>query len=238
MATRPNCSPRWGWTPRASSARWSSVSAAGRRRGSPPSATAAEHGGGSSPARRRERTQSGKVASLVRSCGLSPRSAARHDARPGTVPTMSHPTDSLHIPDTQSERDERRLAIQRVGIKDVRYPLTLRVAGAAQATTAAWDLDVALPAEQKGTHMSRFVAWLNDIAASDAPLDAERLATQLGAMLDRLHAIEGRIAARFTFFLKKRAPVSGVASLLDYQGRWIAERRDGRTALWAEVAVP
>src|SRR5512139_4223258 len=96
--------------------------------------------------------------------------------------SMNNLTDSLHIPDTQSERDERRLAIQRVGIKDVRYPLTLRVAGAAQATTAAWDLDVALPAEQKGTHMSRFVAWLNDIAASDAPLDAERLATQLGAM--------------------------------------------------------
>ena len=42
---------------------------------------------------------------------------------------MNHLTDALHIPDTQSERDERHLAIQRVGVKDVRYPLTLRVAG-------------------------------------------------------------------------------------------------------------
>jgi GTP cyclohydrolase I len=58
------------------------------------------------------------------------------------------------------------------------------------------------------------------------------------AMLDKLGARDGRIEAAFSFFLRKRAPVSGVSSLLDYQGRWIAETRDGVTALWAEVAVP
>ena len=46
---------------------------------------------------------------------------------------MTNLTDALHIPDTQSERDERHLAIQRVGIKDVRYPLQLKVAGAVQS---------------------------------------------------------------------------------------------------------
>jgi GTP cyclohydrolase IB len=148
---------------------------------------------------------------------------------------MSHPTEALHIPDTQSERDQRHLVIQRVGIKDVRYPLQLRVAGAVQATAALWDLDVMLPAEKKGTHMSRLVAWLD---ALDAPLDAPNLRVQLAAMLDKLQATEGRIEARFSFFLRKRAPVSGVQSLLDYQGRWIAETRGGQTAVWAEVAVP
>jgi GTP cyclohydrolase I len=151
---------------------------------------------------------------------------------------MTHPTQSLHIPDTQSERDERHLAIQRVGIKDVRYPLQLRVAGVVQATAALWDLDVALPAEKKGTHMSRFVAWLNDLAALDAPLDAPTLRQRLALMLDRLGAAEGRVEARFSFFLRKRAPVSGVHSLLDYQGRLIAETRDGNTSIWYEVAVP
>jgi GTP cyclohydrolase I len=57
-------------------------------------------------------------------------------------------------------------------------------------------------------------------------------------MLEKLHAEEGRIEAAFSFFLRKRAPVSGVQSLLDYQGRWIAETRDGVTSVWAEVAVP
>jgi GTP cyclohydrolase I len=144
--------------------------------------------------------------------------------------------EALHIPDTQSERDERRLVIQRVGVKDVRYPLQIQVAGAVQSTAAMWDLDVMLPAEQKGTHMSRFVAWLEGVAAM--PLTLATLREQLAGMLDRLHATEGRIEARFSFFLRKRAPVSGVQSLLDYQGRWIAETRGGTTSVWAEVGVP
>jgi len=148
---------------------------------------------------------------------------------------MTHPTQALHIPDTQSERDERHLAIARVGVKDVRYPLQLRVAGAVQTTAALWDLDVALPAEKKGTHMSRFVAWLDGL---DAPLDAATLRDKLGAMLTLLGASEGRIESRFSFFIRKRAPVSGVSSLMDYQGRFIAETRAGATTVWSEVAVP
>ncbi|MEN9631421.1 MAG: hypothetical protein RJA10_4649 [Pseudomonadota bacterium] len=150
-------------------------------------------------------------------------------------PLMTNLTDALHIPDTQSERDERHLVIQRVGVKDVRYPLQLRVAGAVQATAALWTLDVALPADQKGTHMSRFVAWLDE---NDQPFDLATLGRRHAQMLDKLHAVDGRIEASFSFFLKKRAPVSGVQSLLDYQGRWIAETRGGVTSLWAEVGVP
>lgn len=151
---------------------------------------------------------------------------------------MTNLTDALHIPDTQSERDERHLAIQRVGVRDVRYPLNLRVAGASQQTAARWALDVALPAEKKGTHMSRFVAWLDDLAGSGQALDASALRQRHAAMLDKLGADEGRIEAAFSFFLRKRAPVSGLSSLLDYQGRWIAETRGGVTRIHAEVAVP
>ena len=148
---------------------------------------------------------------------------------------MSNLKDALHIPDTQSERDERRLAIQRVGVRGVRYPMQLRLGAAELATVAEWDLDVALPAEQKGTHMSRFVAWLE---SQDKAIDAAELREQMGVMLHKLHASAGRIEARFPFFLRKRAPVSGVESLLEYQGRWIVEARDGAVAVWAEAVVP
>jgi GTP cyclohydrolase IB len=148
---------------------------------------------------------------------------------------MTNLKDALHIPDTQSARDERHLAIQHVGVKRVRYPMQLRIADAVVPTVAMWSLDVALPAEEKGTHMSRFVAWLD---ALDAPLDAATLRTQFAAMLEKLHATEGRIDAEFPFFLRKRAPVTGVQSLLEYQGRWIAEARQGTTTIWAEVVVP
>jgi GTP cyclohydrolase I len=151
---------------------------------------------------------------------------------------MTNLTDVLHIPDTQAARDERRIAIQRVGVKDVRYPLAVRIGGKPCHTAAAWDLDVALPADRKGTHMSRFVDWLNEVAAAEAPLGAAELRRALDALLQRLEANEGRVEARFDFFVRKRAPVSGVQSLLDYKGRWIAETRAGATALWAEVSVP
>ena len=148
---------------------------------------------------------------------------------------MDHLKEALHIPDTQSARDERHLAIQRVGVKSLRYPLQIRIGKTVQATVALWDLDVALPAEKKGTHMSRFVAWLD---AQSQPLDSGLLRSELAVMLEKLHATEGRIEAQFPFFLRKRAPVSGVESLLEYQGRWIGEMRDGSTTLWAEVVVP
>jgi GTP cyclohydrolase I len=148
---------------------------------------------------------------------------------------MSNLKDALHIPDTQSARDERHLAIQRVGVRGVRYPLELRIGTTLLPTVAEWDLDVALPAEKKGTHMSRFVAWLD---SQGAPLDAAALRRELGAMLLLLGAAEGRVEARFPFFLRKRAPVSGVESLLEYQGRLVGETRAGQTTVWVEVTVP
>jgi GTP cyclohydrolase I len=144
----------------------------------------------------------------------------------------------LHIPDTQSERDERHLAIQQVGVRELRYPLTVRIDGRAQGTAATWSLDVALPAERKGTHMSRFVAWLDALSQSGAALDASLLKTEFARMLELLHADEGRLEARFAFFIRKQAPVSGVSSLLDYQGAFIIECRAGITTLWLEAATP
>jgi GTP cyclohydrolase I len=148
---------------------------------------------------------------------------------------MSNLKDALHIPDTQSSPDARHLVIQRVGVKDVRWPMAIRIGHAVLPTIGQWDLDVALPAEQKGTHMSRFVAWLDAI---EGPIDAASLKSGFAAMLDRLNAKDGRIEARFPFFLRKRAPVSGVESLLEYQGRFIAESRDGVATLWQEALVP
>ncbi|HEV7577573.1 MAG TPA: GTP cyclohydrolase FolE2 [Caldimonas sp.] len=148
---------------------------------------------------------------------------------------MTNLIDALHIPDTQSAPDDRHLAIQRVGVRSVRYPLQLEIEGAVVPTVAEWALDVALPAEQKGTHMSRFVAWLDAI---DGPLDAATLRRQAARMLELLGAEAGRIEASFPFFLRKRAPVSGVESLLEYQGRFVVEAKRGESTVWVEVVVP
>ena len=149
---------------------------------------------------------------------------------------MTNLVDVLHIPDTQGARDDRELAIQRVGVRGVRYPLQLRIEDAVVPTVAEWAIDVALPAEQKGTHMSRFIAWLDAI---DVPLDVQALRREAGGMLALLGADAGRIEASFPFFLRKRAPVSGVESLLEYQGRFVVEMAPGQEAtVWLEVVVP
>ncbi len=161
----------------------------------------------------------------------------------------------LHIPDTQGSRDHRQLAIARVGIKDLSHPLQLRIgrvghpqAGDVAHTVARWAMDVALPADRKGTHMSRFIAWLQ---ALQAPLDAAELRLRMADMLERLEAREGRVEARFPFFLRKRAPVSALESLLEYEGGFIAEARHAPATsdavkasttapirIWARVVVP
>ncbi|MBH9552705.1 GTP cyclohydrolase FolE2 [Inhella gelatinilytica] len=148
------------------------------------------------------------------------------------------PTPLHHpIPDTQSERDERHLAIQQVGVKRVRFPLQLKLGAQMQGTVGEWSLDVALPAEKKGTHMSRFVAWLE--AGADLAFDAALLRARHVDMLNLLGAVSGRSEVSFTFFIKKRAPVSGIESRLDHQARWIVETdAQGHTRLWQEVAVP
>ena len=149
---------------------------------------------------------------------------------------MTNLIDVLHIPDTQGARDDRRLPIQRVGVRSVRYPLQLRIEDAVVPTVAEWAIDVALPAEQKGTHMSRFIAWLDAIAV---PLDVATLRREAERMLALLGADAGRIEASFPFFLRKRAPVSGVESLLEYQGRFVVDATTIREAtVWLEVVVP
>jgi GTP cyclohydrolase IB len=143
------------------------------------------------------------------------------------------------IADTQSGADDRQLAIGRVGVRGVRYPLQLRLDAATSThTVAEWELDVTLPAEKKGTHMSRLVAWLDDFHLSSIPLDADVLRLALAQMLQKLEATEGQVRAEFPFFLRKRAPVSHVESLLAYQGSLRAQTHSGLTTVWAEIVVP
>jgi GTP cyclohydrolase I len=134
-----------------------------------------------------------------------------------TVPfNMNKPLDLQAVmPDVQSTPDFRQLAIQHVGVRAVRHPVQVRMQGGeVQHTVATWSLDVALPATQKGTHMSRFVELL---MAHDSPLDVAALRQLAADMLKRLQAADGRIAVRFPFFIRKSAPVSGVQSYMDYE---------------------
>ena len=151
-------------------------------------------------------------------------------------PQLAH--DLTTMPDVQARADVRDIPIQRVGIKSLRYPLSLMVAGKLQATVGHWTLDVALSAQKKGAHMSRLIAWLESLEVRGVPLTAPLLSTEIKAMLALLEAEDGRIEVSFPFFVRKAAPVSGLQSLMEYDGQWIAEHRDGQTRLSLQAVVP
>lgn len=149
---------------------------------------------------------------------------------------MNQMNPAFVMPDVQSTPDIRQIPIQRVGVKGVRYPLTVRTqSGDVQPGVGVWNLDVHLPAEQKGTHMSRFVALLDE---HRAPLDQAAFRAMLQSMLAKLEAHAGRIEVTFPYFVMKTAPVSGVESLMDYEVTLTGELRDGTTRLSLKVLVP
>ncbi len=156
---------------------------------------------------------------------------------------MNRPEDPQHlfpIADIQSGRDERQLAIDQVGIKGLKYPLLFADGnGAPQPTIAECNVYVALPEDRKGTHMSRLVALLESRSApGEPPLTVSNLRSLLDALVVLLEAPGGRIELAFPFFIRKSAPVSGVASLLDYEARLTGTLHDGKYRQTLAVAVP
>lgn len=136
--------------------------------------------------------------------------------------------ENIFLPDVQSTADTRRLAIQNVGVKGLRYPLQLAAAnGELLNTVATLAMTVGLPPEVKGTHMSRFVELLE---AQRGALNQDGLFRMFEEMLLRLEARSGRIELAFPYFIRKTAPVSGVESLLDYDATLIIDQPEGQVA--------
>ncbi|MNR90411.1 GTP cyclohydrolase FolE2 [compost metagenome] len=139
------------------------------------------------------------------------------------------------IPDVQSTPDTRSIVIQRVGVKGVRYPVTVKTVAGTQPTVGTWNMYVRLPEEQKGTHMSRFIALLEE---NTQALDVHVFGELMRKMLALLEADAGRIEVSFPYFINKTAPVSGVQSLMDYEVGLNGEMKDGKLEVTLKVLVP
>jgi GTP cyclohydrolase I len=143
--------------------------------------------------------------------------------------------DHVPLPDVQSAVDARNLAITRVGVKSLRYPLQIAAESGPAATVAMLDMYVALPAERKGTHMSRFIQVLQQFGR---PVARESMRALLADMLRQLDAQEGSIRIQCPFFINKAAPVSGVQSLMDYEVVFEASQERGQVRVRQKVVVP
>ena len=145
-------------------------------------------------------------------------------------------TTVVPIPDVQASADTRQIAINKVGIKDLRHPIKVRDrSGQDQVSIAQFSMYVGLDHDVKGTHMSRFLEILNE---QTLPLSVESFRALLVRMTDRLEADNGYIEVHFPYFVNKTAPISGVESLLDYEVSFLGALQNGISSLTVQVVVP
>ena len=141
------------------------------------------------------------------------------------------------LKDTQNEKDTRQISIDRVGVRGVRYPIIVSdKEQRTQSTVATLSLMVDLPEEYKGTHMSRFVEALHEHRRYLDVHSAVRLPNQL---LHKLPAQRARVEIDFPFFRLKKAPVSGMEGMMDYEVRFVIDtERDKGGTFTLTVKVP
>ena len=139
--------------------------------------------------------------------------------------------------DIQNQRDYRNIPIDKVGIKNLRYPITvLDRRNAYQHTVASINMYVDLPHKYKGTHMSRFVELLHLFRPE---VSWKRISVVLEKMKQHLNAASAVIEVTFPYFIEKKAPVSGSPGLLDYTCRIVGSSDpEGKVDLVSEVIVP
>lgn len=117
--------------------------------------------------------------------------------------------------DIQNSPDQRNIAIDKVGVRNIKYPIAvLDRANERQHTIGTFELTVDLPHHFKGTHMSRFLEALNEHKHEVTIQSVPKL---LESLRDRLDAQCAHMIVEFPFFMLKKAPVTGKEGMMEYQ---------------------
>jgi GTP cyclohydrolase I len=119
------------------------------------------------------------------------------------------------VRDVQNMHDDRQIEIDKVGVKNVKYPIVvLDKTNGFQHTVATIDMYVNLPHNFKGTHMSRFVEILHE---NKSMINMQNFPGILGEMKERLNAEAAHLEVRFPYFIRKEAPVTRSPGYLEYE---------------------
>jgi GTP cyclohydrolase I len=139
--------------------------------------------------------------------------------------------------DIQSHRDHRKIEINKVGVKNIRYPITvLDKAKGVQHTVANVNMYVDLPHQFKGTHMSRFIEILNKFKGD---ISIKNYSNILSEMKKRLKAKSAHLEVEFPYFIEKEAPVTRAKSLMEYVCRFCGmSDQKGKDDFYVGIVVP
>lgn len=123
-------------------------------------------------------------------------------------------TTEKDLADVQSSQDQRNVPINKVGVKNIRFPIKVRdLQKTAQHTVGTINMSVDLPHHFKGTHMSRFMEILN---ADADQISVEALPGLLDRMRERLDAQTAHFFVSFPYFVTKQAPVTGAEGIMSF----------------------
>jgi GTP cyclohydrolase IB len=118
------------------------------------------------------------------------------------------------LKDVQNQPDLRNIPIDRVGVKNLRYPITvLDRANRRQRTVASINMYVNLPHRFRGTHMSRFIEVLNE---NKREIHIDTIGEILKAIKMKLNAEQAHMEVSFPYFIEKSSPVSKTKSLMEF----------------------
>jgi GTP cyclohydrolase FolE2 len=139
-------------------------------------------------------------------------------------------TDIQELPDT------RGIAIQRVGIQDLQYPIIItNQQGLKQASVGLFNLSISLPAVQKGAHLSRFIEVIEKHQRAFST-EGDGLDDLLHLIQSTLHADKAFLEISFPFFIEKLAPITQLKSIMNYDVRFKVEK-SGDSPMQQEVIV-
>lgn len=138
--------------------------------------------------------------------------------------------------DIQNQIDHRRVEIDKVGVRNIEYPITvLDKRNRFQHTVGRISMFVNLPHHFKGTHMSRFIEILNEYRGT---INIKAIDKILHKMKEKLNAKAAYLEVEFPYFIEKVAPVSRSKSLMGYTCRFLASLTNGQHSLIVGVTVP
>jgi GTP cyclohydrolase I len=138
--------------------------------------------------------------------------------------------------DVQSQHDPRRIEIQKVGVKDVKYPIqVLDKSNHTQATVATINMYADLPHDFKGTHMSRFIDVVNEYYVD---ISMHNFLEMLGKVRELLDASRAYTEVIFPYFIEKKAPISGERSMMEYICEYMGEVSDQYEHFYVGIQVP
>jgi len=143
----------------------------------------------------------------------------------------------VEIADVQNQVSPRTIDIDKVGVKDISYPIVVldRFNGT-QHTVARINMYVNLPHRHKGTHMSRFIEILSEYRRD---VSLKNIGPILEETRSRLNAHSAHIEMTFPYFIDKPAPVSGARGLMEYICTFNGSLyEDGRLDLVVGITVP